>query len=273
MKNNPLISIVTIVYNNVATIEKTILSVLNQTYENIEYIIIDGGSTDGTVDIIKKYDKQISHWISEPDKGIYDAMNKGIEEATGKWIGFINSGDRYHTDTVIDDIFKNEHNEDVLYGDTLMHYQLVDMILAPHDLKEIKKHMVFSHPSSFTRTQLAKKYKYDIKYQIAADDNFFYQLFELGYTFKYLPICISFFDRTDRGISKANSKLARGESDIIRGKTINLLWNIKYYINLYKVNIRSALVFLVPPKILNKRRQRKMHQNKRIKQWNSFNFD
>ena len=93
MKNNILISVVTVSYNAVATIEQTLLSVINQTYPNIEYIIIDGGSTDGTVDIIKKYADEIVYWISEPDKGIYDAMNKGIKKANGEWINFINAGD------------------------------------------------------------------------------------------------------------------------------------------------------------------------------------
>lgn len=96
MKNNILISVVTVSYNAVATIEQTLLSVINQTYPNIEYIIIDGGSTDGTVDIIKKYADEIVYWISEPDKGIYDAMNKGIKKANGEWINFINAGDSYY---------------------------------------------------------------------------------------------------------------------------------------------------------------------------------
>lgn len=92
MKNNPLISVVTVSYNAVLTIEQTILSVINQTYPHIEYIIIDGGSTDGTVDIIKKYANRIAYWVSKPDKGIYDAMNKGIRTAKGEWINFMNAG-------------------------------------------------------------------------------------------------------------------------------------------------------------------------------------
>ena len=88
---NPKISVVTVSYNAVETIEETILSIINQTYDKVEYIIIDGGSTDGTVDIIKKYADHLAYWVSEPDKGIYDAMNKGIDVATGDYINFMNS--------------------------------------------------------------------------------------------------------------------------------------------------------------------------------------
>ncbi len=105
LQNNPLVTIVTVSYNVVSTIERTILSVVNQTYSNIEYIIIDGGSTDGTVDIIKKYMDKIAYWVSEPDKGIYDAMNKGILMAKGQWINFMNSGDYLYSNDVISQFF------------------------------------------------------------------------------------------------------------------------------------------------------------------------
>ena len=92
--HKPIISIITVVFNGEKYLEETIQSVLNQTYDNVEYIIIDGGSTDGTLGIIKKYEDKIDYWVSEKDKGIYDAMNKGILVATGDWINFINAGDR-----------------------------------------------------------------------------------------------------------------------------------------------------------------------------------
>ena len=96
-----IISVITVCYNAKSNLEKTILSVLNQTYSNIEYIIIDGGSTDGTIDIIKRYDDKITYWQSEPDNGIYDAMNKGIQKANGEWINFMNAGDLFASTMIL----------------------------------------------------------------------------------------------------------------------------------------------------------------------------
>lgn len=119
--NNPLISVVTVSYNAVSTIEQTIISVLNQMYFNIEYIIIDGGSTDGTVDIIKRYDDKIAYWQSEPDRGIYDAMNKGILQAKGEWIYFIGASDLLLKNS-FQTIFSEKIDAEVIYGDITIVY-------------------------------------------------------------------------------------------------------------------------------------------------------
>lgn len=113
------VSIVTPSFNSKSTIEDTIQSILFQTYENIEYIIIDGGSTDGTVDIIKKYEDRLAYWISEPDDGIYDAMNKGIKAATGDIVGILNSDDIYADNSVIEEVVNTISigNTDTCYGD------------------------------------------------------------------------------------------------------------------------------------------------------------
>ena len=121
-KERPLISIITPVLNNAEYLEQTIQSVIDQDYDNIEYIIIDGGSTDGTLDIIKKYNDKINFWISEPDKGIYDAQNKGVSRATGKYFAVLNSGDFYAENDVVSKVaskIKNQLNVDYIYSNNI----------------------------------------------------------------------------------------------------------------------------------------------------------
>lgn len=110
MKSSPIISVVTVCYNAVTEIERTIQSVIGQSYPNIEYIIIDGGSKDGTVDLIRKYADKLAYWISEPDKGIYDAMNKGIAVSTGDWICFLNAGDWFAGTRVLAEVGQEAQN-------------------------------------------------------------------------------------------------------------------------------------------------------------------
>lgn len=119
MNKLPLITIITVTYNSVNTLEKTINSVINQTYPNIEYIIVDGNSNDGTIDIIKKYCNKISRWISEPDNGVYDAMNKGIKLAKGEWLNFMNSGDTFASNQVLEKVFNQIYAEETkfIYSD------------------------------------------------------------------------------------------------------------------------------------------------------------
>jgi len=111
----PLITVITVVLNGEKALEETIKSVISQTYPNVEYIIIDGGSTDGTLDIIKKYEDYIDYWVSEPDKGIYDAMNKGVDLTTGQWINFINAGDRFYDEDLIEEIFSKDLKKKCFY--------------------------------------------------------------------------------------------------------------------------------------------------------------
>lgn len=117
------ISIITVCYNSASTIEKTIKSVASQTYKNIEYIIVDGNSKDNTIDIIKKHENNITKWISEPDKGLYDAMNKGLALATGDLIGILNSDDTFYSVNVIEEIakFHENNNIDASVGNIIQH--------------------------------------------------------------------------------------------------------------------------------------------------------
>ena len=152
--NTPLVSIITVVYNGEKYLEQTIQSVINQTYKNIEYIIIDGGSTDGTLDIIKKYENNISYWISEPDNGLYDAMNKGIGIAKGELIGMINSDDWYELEAVaiMLEAYKNNPTKSIFHADR---YNIDDdgnktvKKFHPSAFKFMYYGMTYNHPSMF----------------------------------------------------------------------------------------------------------------------------
>jgi glycosyltransferase involved in cell wall biosynthesis len=170
----PKLSVITIVYNNVKDIERTILSVINQSYPNIEYLIIDGGSTDGTVEVIKKYEDKISTWVSEKDEGIYDAMNKGLELTTGDYVLFMNSGDEIYDSTTVEQVFGTAKNADIYYGETEMYddswtslgrrrHQRPDQFTW----RSFKYGMNISHQAIYIKKSITVPY--DAKYQLSAD--------------------------------------------------------------------------------------------------------
>jgi glycosyltransferase involved in cell wall biosynthesis len=225
--NTPLISIITVVRNGVSTLEQTILSVINQTYKNIEYIIIDGGSTDGTVDIIKKYENHLACWVSEPDKGIYDAMNKGIDKATGEWINFMNSGDWFYSKSVLTDIFNNKEtvHSDVIYGSYYSNiYGKSKITHIKHSkINNIKKKMPFCHQTAFTKSNIITYF--DTRLKISADYDFFYKLYNNGYQFEETDIDVAFYD--GNGSSFNNFMLYSVEKFIIRKRyNKNMLYNL-----------------------------------------------
>ena len=175
---NPTISIITAVYNNKEFIEDAINSVLTQSYPNIEYVVIDGGSTDGTLDIIKKYDKKISKWISEPDSGIYDALNKGIKLSTGDIIGFLHSDDIFADYNVIEKIAGkfNLANVDAVYSDLVYvsKSNTNKIIRCWKTGKFLEKSLKFGwmppHPTLFVRRSLYETHGlFDIGLKIASD--------------------------------------------------------------------------------------------------------
>lgn len=173
MKNYPLVSIITVVYNGAATIEQTIQSVINQTYKNIEYIIIDGKSTDGTQNIVSKYMNQIAYFISEEDKGLYDAMNKGICQASGDIIGIINSDDWYELDAVnkVVEAFILHEEAGLVYGNIMaLEKDGRQRMLRESELNMMWYQMVVAHPTVFIRKTIYEKHGiFDLRYSIAAD--------------------------------------------------------------------------------------------------------
>lgn len=172
--STPMLSIVTVVYNSEQYLERTILSILNQTFKDVEHIILDGNSKDKTLDIIQKFNDQIAYWKSEPDKGIYDAMNKAQNFATGKYIMFLNSGDEFCDNNVLENIFKINTTSDVYYGDTLITDEqgnpLRNRRLRPPqkiNWKDFRYGMLICHQSIIVKRELSKQY--NIEYKIAAD--------------------------------------------------------------------------------------------------------
>lgn len=168
------ISVITINYNNKNGLERTIKSVISQTYSQLEYIIIDGGSTDGSLDVIKKYADKISYWISEPDKGIYNAMNKGIVQAHGDYCNFMNSGDTFYDNQVLEDIFSEHQTSDILTGITQLGTSPVTYWYPPQRVTFSTMFLgTISHQGSFIKTNLLKKNYYNEEIPIVADWAFF----------------------------------------------------------------------------------------------------
>lgn len=167
-------SIVTVVFNGENYLERTIKSIVNQTYKNVEYIIIDGNSKDGTLAIIDKYKENISYWISEPDKGIYDAMNKSLDLITGDFVWFINAGDEIHDNKTIENIFYDYKNYDAFYGKTQIireNGSYASITKTPSNLswKSFVKGMVVSHQSIIFSVKKIQKYNLD--YKIVSDQD------------------------------------------------------------------------------------------------------
>ena len=232
-------SIVTIVLNDKNNIEKTIQSVLNQNIE-IEYIIIDGGSTDGTLEVIEKYRDKIDILVSEKDDGIYNAMNKATEKANGEWICFMNSGDGFYNSNVLKNILPNiENSVDVVYGDWEVRYASKNKIKkANNSIDKIWQGMIFSHQSCFVKKDILKQYKFNESNRITADYELIYTLYKANKRFKYFSMIVA-------------SVSAGGLSDIKRVDSILSRWNIvdkSFFVNIYYLKLIIAELIKIPIK-------------------------
>lgn len=169
--NNPRISVITVCYNAAKTLENTILSVINQTYKNIEYIVVDGASTDGTIDLINKYCEKIACFFSEPDNGIYDAMNKGIKLASGDYVYFLNAGDVLFDADVLRTIAYYLDGKSVYYGDAYTRDSLGDIQgfrIGPFSKYRLARTNI-CHQAIFYPTEWISKDLYNLKYRLLAD--------------------------------------------------------------------------------------------------------
>jgi len=215
MNSEKLLSIVTINYNNLDGLNRTINSVISQSFRNFEYIIIDGGSTDGSKELIERFENSFFFWISEQDKGIYDAMNKGINVASGQWILFLNSGDCFFNENTLDSIFKNRrlNKYDVIYGSVAQIIKNEINEIKPSELCSFFYKMPFCHQSSLVKTSLLKNRRFDLQYKIAADYDLFCQMYREGKKFRIFNQSIAVFD--DCGVSSTNKSQMLNEFAVI----------------------------------------------------------
>lgn len=198
-------SIITINYNNKDGLRKTIGSVVSQSYKDFEYIVIDGGSTDGSTEIIKEHTKHIDYWVSEQDRGIYHAMNKGIAKAQGEYCLFLNSGDCFYDNGVLDRVNTQNYNEDIFVGKVVTMETKQQIFLPPSC--EISLYHLYSgtipHQGAFIRTELLTKHPYDESLKITSDWKFFVQAIIIdNCSFRYIDEFVSQFDM--EGISTSN---------------------------------------------------------------------
>lgn len=214
------LSIITINYNNCDGLRKTIESVVVQTFKDFEWIVIDGGSTDGSRELIEQYAEHFAYWVSEPDEGIYNAMNKGIKVAKGEYLQFLNSGDWLCDSFALSRCFAHDFEADVLYGNVIF--------TSPHFIKEYRypspltfKQLFWSslaHPSCFIKRSILLEEKYNENYKIVSDLELWIKLALRNAVFIHLNEFVACFDCT--GISSTNSELDKAERAEIIAKWV-----------------------------------------------------
>ncbi len=240
----PLVTIVTVSFNADSVIEQTIKSVLEQDYTNIEYIIIDGGSTDDTLKIINKYKNDISILISEPDNGIYDAMNKGIDNSHGHWINFLNAGDYFCNSSIVNRVINNLNKKsEIICGDIYYLYGDEKKYKKVPGLNSVLNGMFCFHQALFTRTDLLKKYKFNTQYKISGDYDFVLNCYKNNHNFEFLDFPMVTY--LSGGKSETEISLARIEDLFIQSRYYNnadMLYNYNFSLSLNKIITQFDLI-------------------------------
>ena len=218
--NYPKVSIITVCYNAEETIEKTIESVVNQSYPNLEYVIIDGDSKDKTKEIIRKYSDRIDYFLSEPDKGIYDAMMKGVKVAKGEWVLFRNSGDYFFEEDSIKKVFDkyvDDKGEDFILSNcryTKGEYFIDEEPAILHN--SFYAEMPVIHPATFIRRTTQLKYPFSIKYRNAADFCFFVKAFKEGASYFYVNEITAIMDLSQGATADHYDVTLKEDIDILK---------------------------------------------------------
>ena len=223
------LSIITVNLNNRDGLQRTIDSVVGQTFTDYEWIVIDGGSTDGSRELIEQYQDHFAYWCSEPDKGIYNAMNKGIAHAKGEWLQFLNSGDLLFNDNILQEIFSNQYYADVIYGDAMRYSSnnTIQWLVTKKISLSFLMDFSICHQSSFFNKRVFINRCYNESYKLASDWALYLQLFLENAYFQYIPYCITYFE--NEGLTYSKNGIASLEREKIKEKYIP--YHIKEDIN------------------------------------------
>ena len=234
---HPKFSIITVTYNAEKVLEDTIQSVIFQTYRNVEYIIVDGASKDHTLEIVNKYHNRINKVISEPDKGLYDAMNKGIQLATGDYLCFLNAGDKFHDSETLQKIvhtLKGQERPDVIYGETAIvdeegHFLHMRRLSAPAHLnwKSFKQGMLVCHQAFFANRELAINHLYDLQYRFSADFDWCICIMKKAKCLHNTRLTL--IDYLNEGMTTKNHKASLKERFCIMAKHYGLISTILHH--------------------------------------------
>lgn len=234
---SPTFSVITVTFNAADTLETTIQSVIAQTYHQVEYLIIDGASKDGTLDIIESYKDRVSKVVSEPDKGLYDAMNKGLALATGDYVCFLNAGDTFHEDDTLEKMVHALHTAtslpDVLYGETAIvdkdgHFKRMRRLSAPEKLtwKSFKHGMLVCHQAFFAKRVLAEPY--DLKYRFSSDFDWCVRVMKRSKSL--FNTHLTLIDYLEEGMTTKNHKASLKERFWIMSKHYGFFPTVLYHL-------------------------------------------
>ena len=239
-------SIITINYNNRDGLERTIQSVINQTCQDFEYIIIDGGSTDGSVDVIKKYADRIDYWVSEPDKGIYNAMNKGILQAHGEYLNFMNSGDCFYNDEVLDNLLFICNN-DIFIGRVCNVDEKGNIISYNIEAKQVTMFHFFlstlPHQGCFIRKELFDNHLYDEKLKIVADWKFFMECI-VSQNCTYTQTSMIITKCEPRGTSNNIHKLLLEKDIVLKNYLYSGVYKDYEHLSMLGINFYNDIVYI-----------------------------
>lgn len=232
----PFFSIITVCYNEVTHIQETLDSIVSQTFHNYELIVVDGGSTDGTKEIIERYSSQITWWCSEADKGTYNAMNKGVSHTKGQYVIFMNGGDKFYNDNVLENIVKANYTADIIEGYAIA--KDTKELIHQHDDDLTHKLLVdgICHQSTLIRRELLAENPYDEKYKIVADWKFWIlMLLRDRCTYQFLDMTVAVIDTTgitysqfQQNLEERDNVLAELQSDTTIGYMAKVLRDYNY---------------------------------------------